>query len=156
MPTLRLYKASLTSTAPKLRVYKAQLTGSATTFPKLRVYKVSATGSVAAGFNPFPDRTVEPMEVVSITAIPLPGSPTIDTYAWRQVSGTSVTLSGTGATRTFTAPSVMPPGTTIVLGVQGTASGVTGPERLMTLTVVPQMIWTWNGTAWVGGGKQLL
>lgn len=108
-------------------------------------------GTALAAIPPQVD--VEPQETVTVTASPAPGNSAPSTYNWRQVSGPTVTLSGTGGTRTFEAPSALN-GTTVVLGVSGTTSGVTGPEQLASVTILPQLSWVRMagvaGGAWVG------
>ncbi len=49
------------------------------------------------------DQAVDGGDFVSLTGSGSPGSPTI---SWAQLSGTAVTLGGSGANRTFTAPNV--------------------------------------------------
>lgn len=134
-----------------LRLFKASLAGNA--IPRLRVVGASLAGSPAVGFVPIAERTFEPGVTCSTTVTPVAGGPTVDTYTWRQVSGPSVTLTGTGATRSFTTPSLMPGATNlIVLGVTGVSGADTGRELTFNVYVLPQTRWSWNGTEWVGGG----
>ncbi len=63
----------------------------------------NATGLSVTYSDPYsagPDQTVEPWELVTLTGTPSGAS-------WSQVSGESVTLGGSGAVRTFTAPAKM-------------------------------------------------
>lgn len=63
----------------------------------------NATGLSVTYTDPYsagPDQTVEPWELVTLTGTPSGAS-------WSQVSGESVTLGGSGAVRTFTAPAKM-------------------------------------------------
>jgi len=153
MAKLRVYKAALAGINPALRVYTVSADGSIPSVPKLRVYKISGAGTVAVGFNSIDDRTFEPMTTCTTTVTALTGAPTIDTYTWRQVSGPTVTLTGSGDTRSFVVPSVTPPSTaTVIIGVTGTSSGVSGPERQFKVFVLPQTRWSWNGSSWVGAG----
>jgi hypothetical protein len=155
-PTLRVFQAEFSGSSPsayKLRVYKASFTGTSPTTPKLRVRKIQLAAQLTAILNPIANRTVEPRLTCTTTASPAEGSATPDSYTWRQISGPAVTLTGSGATRSFLTPNTMPPNSsTIVLGVLGVLSGTNGPEVTSTIEVPPQTSWTWNGSAWVGGG----
>jgi hypothetical protein len=106
--------------------------------------------SPAVALNPLNDSTVEPGTVVTLSAVLTEGG-AADSYSWRVVSGTSVTLTGYGASRTFIAPSVMPPsGTAVIIGVTATKNGSTSQEVTATVTVPPQIRWTYHNGAWVG------
>lgn len=159
MTTLRVHAASLAgaSVTPKLRVHGASVTGTVIATPKLRLFKASLAGVQAVLLAPIPAQSAEPRATVSVTAAPASGTTTPDSYTWRQVSGPTVTLTGSGATRSFSAPSLMPGATAlIVLGVKGTVSGADGPEVTVNIAVLPQTRWSWNGSAWVGGGHTTL
>lgn len=66
---------------------------------------------------------------------------TIASYAWTQTGGTSVTLSGTGATRTFTAPATLA-GDTLMFSLTVTDNGgATSTADTMTVTVLPHTEW---------------
>ena len=152
MSKLRLHGVALETPppAPKLRVHQVQLTGAAPLAPKLRVHGAAITGAAAVIVAVLPDQTVEPESTVTIAASLLGGG-AADSWNVRRVSGPSIGIAGSGATRTFTAPSAMPPaGATVVIGVTATLDGVTSPERTCTITVLPQVSWVWNGTTFVG------
>lgn len=105
---------------------------------------------VSVKINAIADQSVEPGSSVTVTAV-LSDASTADSYTWRQISGPAITLSGTGNSRTFTAPHAMPPaGATVVLGVTATKSGVTSNETIANVVALPQVSWVWNGTAWEG------
>lgn len=66
-------------------------------------YQADATGLSITWADPYQagtDQTVDPWSTVTLTGTPSGGS-------WSQTSGPSVTLSGSGAVRTFTAPASM-------------------------------------------------
>lgn len=154
MTKLRIYGTSLTGTSGvKLRVYATSLTGTAVTGAKLRVYATSLTGTVSALVTPLAAQTKEPETAVTITASTVDGNAP-DSWSWRQVSGPTVAFSGTGATRSFTAPSAMPPGATVVVGVRAIKGGVLSPEVTCTVTVLPQTEWSRvPGGQWVGATR---
>lgn len=137
-----------------LRWHRAAAAGTRPVVPTLRWHRAAAAGSALVTLQPFaPLVDVEPQDTVSLTAVPFPGSATPSSYTWRQVSGPAVTLVGTGATRTFEAPSSLTGGV-VVLAVTGALGGVSGPEQRVSVTVVPQLSWiraagVANG-AWVG------
>lgn len=113
-------------------------------------HAVIAVGIVVA---PIPGvNDVEPETLVTMTA-ELAGGGTA-TWAWEQLDGPTVTLTGTGATRAFYAPSLasggVPAPCTVVLGVTASSGGLTSARRTVTITVLPQLAWYWNGAKWAG------
>lgn len=74
---------------------------------RIRVDDATSPGIVAPDpvvANAGADQTnIEPYSTVTLTGSATGGDSTY-TYSWAQISGPSVTLSGTGASRTFTAP----------------------------------------------------
>jgi hypothetical protein len=135
---------------PKVRWGRSGLEGSVPLVPKVRWGRSAVTGAAAVVVAALPDQTVEPESTVTIAASLLGGG-AADSWTFRRVSGPSIGIAGTGASRTFTAPSAMPPaGATVVIGVTATLDGVTSPERTCTITVLPQVSWVWNGTTFVG------
>lgn len=139
---------------PRVRWGRSGLEGSVPVVPKVRWARSAMAGAAAVVVAALPDQTVEPETTVTIAASLLGGG-AADSWAFRPVPGsgrtTAIGLSGSGAARTFTAPSAMPPaGATVVIGVTATLDGVTSPERTCTITVLPQVSWVWNGTTFVG------
>lgn len=138
-----------------LRVHRFGMTLVSTATPALRVHRFGMTLVAAVALDPLPTQVVEPGTLVTIKAVPTGGG-TLSGYTWRVISG-GVTLLGTGDTRTFIAPSVMPttptdPGLPVVVGVTGTDGTTTSPERQTTITVRKQLSWTRvPGGSWVGG-----
>lgn len=152
--TLRVYRVGLAevATGPKLRVYKAGLTGTTIVTPKLRVYRVGLTGELGLVVTPVADQSgILPETMVTVTAF-LDGGGTADSWVYRQISGPPVTFSGTGPTRTLTAPSVMPPTATrdVVIGVRAVKGAVTSAERTFKITPLYQTDWYYTGTGWRG------
>ena len=148
MVALRIARAGLAEDAAKLRIARAGLTGTASSVPKLRIAREGLTGVAAVLVNPLTPQTVEPEILVTVTATtPNAGTPT---WTWRVVSGLPVSFGGSGATRTFVSPSVMPPGGATVLGVTVTIGGTTSPEQTVTITYLPQTSWWFDGTQWQG------
>ena len=166
--TAKLYTPSGTSPLRTMTVTDANL--SANAFSGVRIGDGGTIGDVgyedlqvndgsgseiaayvpAVSLNSLADSTVEPGSTVSLSAVLTEGGLS-DVYTWRVVSGTSVSLSGTGASRTFIAPSVMPPnGTSVVIGVTATKNGSTSAEVTATVSVPPQLRWTYSGSTWVG------
>lgn len=141
-PKLRIFRAGLTGSVPvgpKLRIYGERMTGTLPVAPTLRIFRAALFGVGAVTVAPILPSTVEPMDAVTITAVlATDGSPV---WSWRQISGPSVTLIGTGASRTFTTPATQD-GTTLVLGVTATVGGSVSAEQQVTVAVLPQIVWT--------------
>lgn len=141
---------------PKVRWGHSGLVGTVVEVPTVRWGHVGLVGAAAVVVQPFADVTVEPESTVTITAS-LAGGGTADSWTFRRVSGPSVGILGSGATRTLTAPSTAPPaGGVLVIGVQATLDGTTSPERLHTINLLPQVSWVWNGEAFVGAPRTYL
>jgi hypothetical protein len=125
---------------------------------------VQAVKATQAGAPPVanagPDQSVEPWSTVSLTGAASTGTGL--TYAWSQTSGPAVTLSGSGATRTFAAPPTMA-GTTHTFSLTVTdGTGLVSTADTVTVTVLPctefvRVAGTWvpcrlmtrSGGAWV-------
>jgi hypothetical protein len=69
-------------------------------------------GNVGPTVNAGADQNVTGGDVVTVTASAADSDGTIESYTWVRISGPAVTLAGTGASRTFTAPDV--DGTTVL------------------------------------------
>lgn len=150
MVTVRVGSVALKQSAdPKVRVGRIALTGTVPSSPKVRVGRVALTGTANISIAPFAPVTAEPESTVTLTATLTEGG-VADSYTWRRVSGPAVTFVGSGDTRAFAAPSAMPPGAEVVIGVTATVGGVTSPERTVTVTVLPQLRWNYQAGAWVG------
>lgn len=151
MSLARLGRALLTSPtpAPKARIGRATLSGTVLVTPKARIGRASISGTAAVIVTPPDPLTLGPGQAVALTAVLASGG-AADTWTWRRISGPAIAMAGTGATRTVTAPSVMPPGASIVLGVTATVGGVTSAEKTVPLTVLPQLSWSISPTGWVG------
>lgn len=153
MPKLRVAGVQLSGAdpaGPRLRVAHVELTGAAITYPRLRVARIALAGPAAAIVLPLAAQTAGPGTEVTIAAAVL-DSVVPDSWTWRQVSGPTVALTGAGGTRKLVAPSVMPPGATVVIGVRATKDGYACPEQTCAVTVLPQTRWARApGGAWVG------
>lgn len=103
---------------------------------------VGVASNVAPTANAGPDQTVDSFATVTLTGAASSDSDgAIASYAWSQVSGTAVTLSGSGATRTFTAPANSA-GTSLVFGLTVTDNGgATSTQDNMAVTVLPHVEW---------------
>jgi hypothetical protein len=134
-----------TAQAPRLRIGGLLAHGTATAPARLRIGGVLAHGTVAVTLSALPDIACEPLSTQTVTASPALGAPTPDAYTWRVISGT-LTLTGSGATRTFDAP-YGEPGATARIGVKGTYSGVDSPEVQFNVTTPPHQYWLAEGTA---------
>lgn len=95
-------------------------------------------------------RTVEPLTTV-LTVADVTGTTT--GYTWRQVSGPTVTLTGTGASRSFKAPASAL-GTTVVLGVRAVNGAAQSAEKTASITVRPHLSWVLRGGVWVPVGPR--
>lgn len=95
------------------------------------------------------DQTVEPNATVTLAGMGSDSDGTIASYAWTQTGGPAVTLTGTGANRTFTAPSVSG-GTMLTFSLTVTDnSGATSPADTMTVTVLTPTEFYASGGIWV-------
>jgi|ERR1044072_1378665 hypothetical protein len=103
------------------------------------IIKSAAASNVAPTANAGADQTgIEPYTTVTLNGSGSSDSDgTIASYAWTQTAGSpTVTLSGTGANRTFTAPNVVG-GTTLTFGLTVTDNGgATSTQDTMTVTVL--------------------
>ena len=143
MTTFRI--ASLTvspvAVAPKLRISSVRVPSAVT--PKLRIASALLTGPLRVKVLDIPAVTVEPLDTVSVVTN-LEAGLVADSYTWRQISGDTVTLVGSGANRTFVAPA-NPVGASVVLGVTATKDSITSAETQATITVLPQTEWVFVG-----------
>lgn len=128
-------------------------TNAVTTQERITVAFVVGTGVI---INKLPtalagvDQTVEPGSVVTLTGAGTDIDGTVASYSWAKTVGPTVTLSGTGNTRTFIAPSVAG-GTslTFALTVTDNSGGVSNPDT-MTVAVLPATEFRAVGGVWVG------
>lgn len=143
LPTGRVYSAGVAGTAPAAapaaRIYRAAVVGTVPATVRGRLYAARIVGTAAVILASIPDRTVEPGSKVEITALLIGGTPALS-YTWRQISGPPVTFTGTGHSRSFTAPSALD-GVAIVVGVRATVGGTTSEESAVTITALPQIVW---------------
>jgi hypothetical protein len=147
MPTLKVAKAVLTSSAPKLRVVKVVASGTGRA-PTLRVARARVLGASNLSLQPFADRTVEALDVVTLTALPGATSSTPTGYEWRQVSGAATAFEDNGNSITFTAPPVVG-GSTVVFGCIATIDSVRSNEVTASVKVLPHLYWIAGATAWI-------
>lgn len=133
--------SGVTSTAPDVRILALSGSGTTSAAPSVRLLALSGSGTTSASLLPLVPLTVEPLSTVTLEAVLSTGA-TADSYAWRRVSGAAVTLTAAGSSCSFTAPAAMPPGATVVIGVRATISGVQGAEQQVTITSLPQLLWT--------------
>lgn len=140
-------------TVPKVRWGRSEFGGSAPVVPKVRWGRSEFAGATLLALDPFTNLTdVEPETIVTLTANVSAGTP--DSYTWRQISGPTVSFTGTGGTRSFRAPSAMngslaPIGVTVVIGCTVTAGSTTSPERTVTISVLPQIRWVRSSGQWL-------
>jgi hypothetical protein len=135
---------------PRGRVHRISSSGAPAAAPRGRVHRVRSSGVAALAVEPIAGQQVPGGALVALTAS-LEGGQVADSWAWRRISGPAIGIEGTGATRTFRAPSIMPPANqTVVVGVTATVGGVTSVERTVEIVVMPQLKWFWTGAAWVG------
>lgn len=89
---------------------------------------------------------IEPYATVTLTGSATGGSGSL-TYTWTQLTGTTVSLSGSGASRTFiAAPTIS--GETPTFRVSVT-DGVTTQTDDVAITVLPHNFWAKAGGTWV-------
>lgn len=148
---LRVFGAQMTSPPepPKVRLYAASSPGTELVIPKVRIYAASLAGSPLVVLNPLTDRTENPERHVTLQAT-MQGGGFADSYTWRRVSGTAVTLSVDNDTVSFTVPSIPAPGA-VQIGCRATVNGVQSPEVVATITIIPQTVFSRiAGRAWTG------
>lgn len=107
---------------------------------------VAITGIPAATSPPDlgPARTVNSQDSVTVTAS-ITG--TVSAWAWSQTAGPTVTLSGSGASRSFTAPATMD-GAAITLQAIATIGGVDSPAGSVTVSVRAHQWWVKRSGGW--------
>lgn len=100
-----------------------------------------------------PDVSAEPGTVVTLTATHT-GGDAPDSWSWAQISGQAVTLTGSGATRQFTAPATYH-GAAVAIGVTASKTGTSGPQDALTVSVPPQPLWARlpGSSSWIPAGK---
>lgn len=142
----RIFRASMVEVGPQARIYYATLDGQ--TLPRGRVLRATLEGTAKVLLETIPSpQQREPLETVSITAVLLSGG--TPTWTWRQISGPTVTLSGSGATRSFKAPATYT-GLQVVLGVRATVAGQIGDESIIVINIPAQVTWSRRGAGgWV-------
>lgn len=126
----------------KLRVHSlnlAQQPGS-----RLRVHSVSLAQVVAVAPDAGDDVTAESRAAVTLTAT-IGGS--VSAWSWTQTAGPAVSLSGSGATRSFTAPALLA-GAVLEFAVTATIGGVVSPPGAVAVTVLPHQWWVLDGGVW--------
>jgi hypothetical protein len=134
---------------PKVRWGRSALTGTVVVVPKVRWGRSALSGTPAVVLVPLSNQTVEPETVVTVTAA-LVGGGSADSYTFRRISGAAISFLGSGASRSFYAPSALPPGTSVTIGVVATIGGVNSVEQTCVITVLPQIRWALSGSTWVG------
>jgi hypothetical protein len=91
-----------------------------------------------------PDRTVESRAAVTLTAS-IGGTPT--TWNWAQTAGPTVTLSGTGSSRTFTAPATYD-GATLTFTAVASDGSSTSPAGSVNVDVRAHQWWVNRTGTW--------
>lgn len=83
------------------------------------------------------DQTVEPFTTVTLTGSGTDTDGTIASYAWTQTSGTTVTLAGSGNTRTFTSPASISGDTLVFSLIVTDDDGATSTADTVSVIVLP-------------------
>lgn len=105
------------------------------------ITRIRVTSTVTLTVSAGTGRALEPFDTVTLSAS---ASQPPDSWLWEQTDGAAVTISGSGASRTFTAPATLN-GTTLTFQVTAAKSGTTPAVAQVTYTVYPHT--TWRGTA---------
>lgn len=151
MGSLRLLRGSLDG-APggRLRILRGSL--DAPPGKRLRILRGAVEGAGALVIRPIATQTVEPETIVTLAAVLEEG--VADTWTWRVVSTTPgpapALATPSAGVCTLRAPSAMPPGATVVIGVTATIDGRTSTERTVTVAVLPQVRWWYDNGTWRG------
>jgi hypothetical protein len=134
--------------AAKVRVASLSVTGSTAAVvanARLRIADITVVGGAALVLDDISSRFVEPYSTVTTIASSLS---TISAFTWRQISGPSVTFTGSGPTRTFVAPASKD-SSTIILGVTGwDTDGNSTPELQVSVYVYPHTLFVRSGSGW--------
>lgn len=150
MAVARWGRAGLAAEGPKVRWGRAGVDGTEVVAPNVRWGRAGVTGVAAVLVAALSPQSVEPESTVTLVAS-LVGGGSADSWIWRVVSGQPVSFSGSGNTRSWQAPSLMPPaGGNTVIGVSAIKDGTTSQERTVTITYLPQTRWQFVGGVWVG------
>lgn len=99
------------------------------------------TVDVSAGSDQI---NIEPFTTVTLTGTYTGAAPTSWTITRNGGTGGTVTLSGSGNTRTFPAPASLDQ-ETYTFDIEGTLGAATDTDSV-TITVLPHPEWRWNGT----------
>lgn len=147
MTAVRLYNVQVVGTVTStttVRIYNLQLVGTPKLAQTIRIYKVQVVGTPGARVLPLPNLVKNPENLVTYTAA-LAGGGSADSWTHRveSTTGDEVVLTGTGATRSFYAPSPAPgvASATCRIGVKATTGGLDSPEVFFTVTTGPQSSW---------------
>jgi hypothetical protein len=152
MTVARLLRSTATAATPvHARLLWSSATSTVTTVSAVhaRILRTIAAVTTAPQVIPPTTTTIGPGESVVLGAT-LASGETADTWTWRQISGTTATLTGTGATRTLIGPSSPTPTAPIVLGIRATVGGASSPEVTVQITLLPQLSWVCGPSGWVG------
>lgn len=95
-----------------------------------------ASANIAPTANAGADQTAEPWAAVTLAGTDADSDGTISSRSWSQVSGTSVTLAGSGASRTFEAPATVAGGTLVFRYSVTDNAGATTTDDV-AVTVLP-------------------
>ena len=136
--------AALTGNA--VLVQGVKTTAAAPTGNAVLIQAAQATATAGPVADAGPDQTgIEPWTTVTLTGAASTGAAS---YAWSQAAGPAVTLAGTGATRTFTAPPSQA-GSSFLFSLTVTdGSGVTSTADTVAVTVLPATEFKRVGGAW--------
>lgn len=165
MSSARIYQLGAVTTADlKLRIYRAQAVGDVPAAPKLRIYRAAAIGNTAVTVTaPGNVTQAEPAIAVPVTATLTSGGTPV--WAWRQISGATATINGTGATVSIVPPFIMPTvsgglpdDSVLTFGVRATVDGVQSTEQTFTVQVNPWPgPWLYQGgSSWAGVRPKVL
>lgn len=119
----------------KLRVHQVELAQQPGS--RLRVHAVSLDQIAAVEPDLGPNRTVESQTLVSLSAT-IAG--TVTAWSWMQTAGTTVTLTGSAGSRSFTAPATVD-GDVLTFQVTATVDGVVSPPGTVSIVVRPHQWW---------------
>lgn len=161
MTVLRTYSVSLENVASsKLRVHHTSLDAVVDPVAKLRVHRAILAGTPATVLVAPDPVFLGPGQEQTITVETEDGVPAT-TWTWRTISGPSLSMSGSGATRKLTGPHLWnqyatqplgsPPAPAVTeIGVQAVRDGIISKEIIVQVTTYPQSSWTRTGTTWRG------
>lgn len=121
-------------------------TATSTRHGELAEISLVASSGTSVRIDPISDVRIQPLTTGTITAT-LTGGGTADSWTFTQTGGPTVAFSGSGNSRTFTAPPTVE-GTSVLIQVDATLGGVAADSILARFLVYPQQQYRKKDDGW--------